>query len=300
MKRLVLIHGRSQQDIAPEELKALWLESLHKGLENLGLSMPAVETICFPYYGDTLVQLCNGRAQDTAARIVLRGEVDDITEQFFYREILLEIAEQWQLSEADVIRNRQFNEVSRGLQNWPVTLVLARLLSQIPGVDMNTIALVTHDVFCYLSQPGISAHINRGVQEAFTRECDNVVVSHSLGTVVAYNVLRMLDNTYRASHLITLGSPLAIGAIRNMLAPLTRAGRVEEWSNARDPKDIVALFPLAPPRFPLAEIVNRSDVHNFTADHHGIAGYLEDPGVARWIHDALLPCKTDKRANAKT
>jgi hypothetical protein len=67
---------------------------------------------------------------------------------------------------------------------------------------------------------------------------------------------------------------------------------VSQWFNARDPRDVVALYPLTPDHFPVGDeapgIVDKSDVDNETPNRHGISGYLSDRDVARVIHDALV------------
>jgi pimeloyl-ACP methyl ester carboxylesterase len=140
----------------------------------------------------------------------------------------------------------------------------------------------------HFSQPAITRFIDDGIKGAFEPNLDTVVVSHSLGTLVAYHLINGFDPSYRITHLVTLGSPLGIPTIQRMLRPFTRPPGVGQWFNARDPKDIVALYPLTPPTFNLQDVVDKSDVANFTPNHHSIPGYLQDPTVACWIHDALI------------
>jgi hypothetical protein len=50
----------------------------------------------------------------------------------------------------------------------------------------------------------------------------------------------------------------------------------------------VALYPLKKPYFDVdPAIENKTDVHNRTSNRHGIAGYLDDKGIASRIYDAL-------------
>lgn len=116
------------------------------------------------------------------------------------------------------------------------------------------------------------------------------MVAHSLGSVVAYNLLRREASTrgWRVPLLMTLGSPLAVTAIRRRLSPLGHPPAIDVWKNARDERDIVALRPLTSQTFPVnPEIENYSRVMNATANRHGISGYLDDPWVARAIYDAV-------------
>jgi hypothetical protein len=93
---------------------------------------------------------------------------------------------------------------------------------------------------------------------------------------------------------LTVGSPLGVTAIRSALKAIEPVGwpqHVSQWANARDERDFVALYPLTPDHFPLSTttpaINNYSEVDNHTSNRHGIEGYLDDPFVARAIHDAL-------------
>jgi hypothetical protein len=71
--------------------------------------------------------------------------------------------------------------------------------------------------------------------------------------------------------------------------PLVRPGNPEAWLNARDPDDVVALFPLDGAHFHANPAVeNKSDVDNTTDNKHGIDGYLDDAVVAARIYDAVM------------
>jgi pimeloyl-ACP methyl ester carboxylesterase len=147
------------------------------------------------------------------------------------------------------------------------------------------------DVSQYLRNPGVRDAIEEGVREALPRGAESVVVAHSLGTVVAYNLLRReaVAQDWQVPQLITLGSPLAVGPVRRALQPLKHPERVGGWFNAYDERDVVSLFPLDPGRFPVTPPVeNYGEVDNDTSNRHGISGYLSDPVVARRIHAALV------------
>ncbi len=97
----------------------------------------------------------------------------------------------------------------------------------------------TRDVYVYLTYPGVRAQIDKVVADALGNEpC--VVVAHSLGTVVAYNVLRTRAATPQFPKLVTVGSPLGIRAIKQQLAtPLVSPPCVGQWFNAYDDRDVV-------------------------------------------------------------
>lgn len=290
MRRLVLVHGRAQQGKKAEELKAEWMRALHEGLRAAGIDDEAPdERVAFPYYGDTLDRLV--RAPDQTAPDVIVAGIADTTgpEREFIGSVVAEVAAVVGLTEEQVRAEASADVVEAGPLNWPWVLAALRAMERLPGAGPTSIALATHDVWMYLTHPGVGRVIDNGVRAAMTTE-ETVVVSHSLGTVVTYNLLTREAATqdWRLPALITLGSPLGIREIVKRLTPLRYAAGTDAWFNARDPQDTVALHPLDSTYFPVSpEIENYSGVHNPTANQHGISGYLSDPVVARRIWDAL-------------
>jgi hypothetical protein len=303
-RELVLIHGRSQQHKDGAALKAEWLEALNRGLPQ-GLELPiGPESVRFPYYGDTLDQLSSGVTDGTAAAVVIKGTEDDTEEQDFLADVLDEARQAVGVTDEQVQQaatqappgspGHQPGEgpvvVDKGVRPTAWMHAVVRALDQhLPGAGGAILSVVTHDVYQYLRNPGIRDVIDSGVRQALQPGVESVVVSHSLGTVVAYNILRKEAATqgWRVPLLVTLGSPLGISTIRTALAPLLRPP-VDDWFNAADPRDVVALWPLSPPRISITPAVrNKTDVNNHTDNRHGISGYLDDPVVARTIYDAL-------------
>jgi hypothetical protein len=155
---------------------------------------------------------------------------------------------------------------------------------------------LTSDVYQYLKNSNIRETIDKGVADSLTVGVETVVVAHSLGTVVAYNLLRQQGHLrgWKIPLFVTLGSPLAIEEIRKTLksfAPTRCPECTSRWFNAMDERDVVALYPLTPKNFPLdptkPSIQNKVDVRNRTSNRHGISGYLDDAEVAKIIHKAL-------------
>ncbi|WP_456786578.1 hypothetical protein [Cellulomonas sp. P5_C5] len=113
-----------------------------------------------------------------------------------------------------------------------------------------------------------------------------VVVAHSLGTVVAYDVLSEprfagLD----VPLLVTLGSPLGIQEIQDQVKgrPLAVPPSVGAWLNAADAADVVALDPTIRPEYRPADKCSDALVVNRSANRHGIAEYLAADIVRRTI-----------------
>ncbi|MGW9173703.1 alpha/beta fold hydrolase [Streptomyces decoyicus] len=100
-----------------------------------------------------------------------------------------------------------------------------------------------------------------------------VVVGHSLGTIVAYEVL--MEQAREVELLVTVGSPLAIAEVQDHLArpPAVPAG-VAAWRNASDLRDLVALDHTLRPEYAPEERVTDLLVTNDSSNHHGISEYL--------------------------
>lgn len=114
-----------------------------------------------------------------------------------------------------------------------------------------------------------------------------VVVGHSLGSVVAYNVAVNRKPSV-TTLLLTVGSPLGLRAVRDNLVPLKNPSGNKGWYNAYDRRDVVSLYPLNKTYFGVTPpITNHGKVNNGTDNRHGIIGYLDDKLVAKTIHSCL-------------
>ena len=303
MRELVFVHGRAQQQKDAVALKREWVAAWDAGLAKSGLRRAIPEDrIRFPYYGDTLHDLVRGVAPDRVAEIVVRGAgaAPNPEERRAIVVHLDEARRRLGVSDAEVqaeaeaaLRARgEPVVVERGPQNWGwVQALLSVIDRRVPGGSAASIALVTRDVFKYLTNPGLRDIIESGVRQAMTPGVESVVVGHSLGSVVAYNLLQRDGATlgWRVPLFVTVGSPLAVTDIRVRVGPPRHPACAGAWFNAMDPDDVVSLYPLDERHFPGVRppIENKTDVDNRTPNQHGIAGYLSDADVARRIHDAL-------------
>jgi hypothetical protein len=291
-RQLVFIHGRAQEHKDAVALKAEWIGAWAAGLRKSNLMIPIAESdIRFPYYGQTLYDLCEGLENQQIAEVIVRGDNADAAHKEFMRSVLEEVRQAQGISEAQLREVAGSDVVERGPLNWEWLQGIFRAIDRhVPGSSSASIAIATNDVYQYLRNPGIRDTLEEGVRMAMSPNMPTVVVSHSLGTVVAYNLLRRegVSQHWNVPLLVTLGSPLAITAIRQSLRPIKHPECTAKWFNAMDKHDVVALYPLSKAHFDIdPEIENQTDVNNHTANRHGIAGYLDDKEVAKRIYDAL-------------
>jgi len=296
-RQLLLVHGRAQEKKDSVALKAEWLDALHDGLAKSNLSLPIrEEDVRFPFYGDTLYDMVEGKSRADAARVIVRGEGIDNGEKDFTRAILQEVQEKAGITDAEIAAELGTNVVNRGPLNWEWLQAILKVIDRkVPHGSGESIALFTHDVYQYLKNSGIRDAIDEGVAGAMTPGVETVVVSHSLGTVVAYNVLRQRGSAagWKVPLFVTVGSPLAVTEIRKSIQkPIQCPECAAGWFNAMDERDVVALYPLDTRQFRLAPpdpaIQNKKNVRNKTENRHGIAGYLDDQEVAARIYNALV------------
>lgn len=112
-----------------------------------------------------------------------------------------------------------------------------------------------------------------------------VVVSHSMGTMIAYDCLKSVQNCPTIDSIYTIGSPLGIDEIQDGFAPdwTRRDGFPSEklnrkWINFYDPGDVVArLDPNLSDDFQKAgvELIEDIEESNWGAWRHSISKYLQ-------------------------
>lgn len=141
------------------------------------------------------------------------------------------------------------------------------------------------DVIDYL-YGRFAVQMREPVREAIRMQpAPEVIVAHSLGTIVLYDVLNEPEFAeLKPRLLLTAGSPLGIGNVQDKLRD--RAGRphpvpaaVEAWANFADRWDPVALEATLHDEFHPADFVRDERVNNLARNNHDLTGYLSIPLV---------------------
>ncbi|MDD5699471.1 MAG: alpha/beta hydrolase [Victivallaceae bacterium] len=132
-----------------------------------------------------------------------------------------------------------------------------------------------------------------------------MVIAHSMGTIIAYDVLRQLGQEkpdFQISYFITIGSPLGLPHVRDKIRRISSDGKVrtpsvikKAWLNFADSKDLVA----ADVRLEDDYGPNNNEVKVFddlvynsyhigsSSNHHKSYGYLRTPEISRCIDGFL-------------
>lgn len=285
---LLLIHGIAQGGKSREDLERSWLGALDKGLKKSGLEMPANVNVLFPYYADVLDKLVAEFDMPTGDRVVAKGGAMDTDYAQFRAQMAEDMRKQAKIP-VEEVKREVGSEVAaeKGPQNWKWVLATLRVLDQhLPDAGNWTIETFLRDVFLYTRRQAVQTAIDKIVTDTMI-DSPTVIVGHSLGSVVAYNVAVNRKPSV-TTLLLTVGSPLGLPAVRSNLVPLKNPSGNKGWTNAYDPRDVVALYPLNKKHFGVTPaITSHGKVDNWTDNRHGIVGYLDDKLVAKTIHACL-------------
>lgn len=286
-KKLLFVHGRGQQGSDPDKLKAEWLDALNRGAAKFGKTLSTDIDVAFPFYGDILDKYA--RAVDIPLTSDIQARGSGVDEEFlvFQAEFADAVRERAGITDAQVDAEYGSDPSPRGPLNWKWVQAILRAIDKHGPMNQKPLETFTRDVFLYTTRAGVRDEIDSIIAKKLTEE-PTVVIGHSLGTVVAYNVLRNDRRSLKVPLLVTLGSPLGVRAVRDQFRPLKFPTALAAWYNAFDSRDVVALYPLDEKNFPLQPTVeNNGTVNNSTNNRHGIAGYLDNADVAKRILSAL-------------
>ncbi|NKR65305.1 hypothetical protein GS486_18215 [Rhodococcus hoagii] len=117
-----------------------------------------------------------------------------------------------------------------------------------------------------------------------------ILIGHSLGSVIAIDLLDHLPENVHVRRFITIGSPAAAPSLHEGSERLLKKfpyARVDDWSNIFNPGDVVTGGRGLASTFPAAQ--------DFAVDigllEHGAGAYLGHPAVAGLVADVVYPGK---------
>jgi hypothetical protein len=151
------------------------------------------------------------------------------------------------------------------------------------------------DTAAYFFRPDVRDRIRRRLRAELPSDTTPVtIVAHSQGTIVALEVLAAAKRPLEVTQLVTLGSPLGITEIQDLVdCPLAVPKAVQRWNNFADPLDPVALDKglgdeFEPDGFVTDEIILNDKSRRIAGfDPHSAVGYLAHPKVRKVVHAAV-------------
>ena len=301
-KSLFLIHGRSFKP-DEEDLEKLWVEALRYGIER-DFGPEATKEFAnvrrrFVYYGDRSNRFLARRnsdydkGEDVEARWdALNGLKGHATDEF---------------------TKATYHDISSRFRWLPEFFAdLVAEPANVFGFGDNVIAMKAPDMRRYWNEDtefgsAVRWELTAPLGDAFANGDDVMLIGHSLGTLIAYDVLWKFSyygeyqhiRAHRLSHLVTLGSPLANPTVRKRL----KGGRIEGarryprnvavWSNVAAEDDYVCHEETVEDEYRDMDteitdypIYNLAVKNGKAHQHHG-TGYLIHPIVAGLVHGWL-------------
>lgn len=291
--RMILVHGINQEGKSEEKILEEWIPMLAKHFAGAADDLLArLSRIDAVFYGDLLARLAEKPAQ---AMAVAQG-VDDGSDDFdlFAKDALAEMGIKLGATAEQYANEMDEVAVTQGAgahKKW--VKAVARVVERISPLKGMIALRVLAQAHAYIRNANTAIEVDKLVRPLFEDDEPAIIVSHSLGTIVAYKVLRAFAKEGRPRKcplFVTLGSPLGIDVVRKSFSPpRNRPGDVARWVNGADPEDFVALRPaLTADNFGPGVDRNISDIENGYDDPHSIAGYLADKRVAEEFRKALL------------
>ncbi|MFF0304677.1 hypothetical protein ACFYTV_28705 [Streptomyces sp. NPDC004562] len=253
MTTIALVHGIAQEQRSADALEAEWIPSLAGGLRNAGFDdladriwrhqRPGSLTTRMAFYGNEFHRQGSQGVNDFQSFEIDDSVIEDLA--FEWLNNALESSNPRDAGNAEMELAAVNARGERQGMRRGVSL-LANGLDRIPWMTRGGLAVAGRfnkaltQVGAYLSDSALRSRIHSRVNAVISDETE-VVISHSLGSVVAYEVLR--DRSATIPLFITLGSPLALRPVRSRLQFEPKYPAVRKWINLVDPDDVVAARP---------------------------------------------------------
>lgn len=289
--RMILVHGINQQGKSSQKILDEWLSSLHATYATLGYDpLGKLSRIEAAFYGDTLEQLSSVKVKSEAIALGAEEAPEDFDE--FAVDALREMALRMGATEAQIEAEVSETAVAQGAGPHKKLLkAIARVIETVSPFHGTLALRVLGQAHAYIRNQHVHDEVNKLVRPLFEDNEPAIVVSHSLGTIVAYSMLREFAKNgqpRQSPMFVTLGSPLGIDSVRRGFPkPRVKPDNVLRWINGADPEDFVALRPeLTNDNFGPG-IENYPDIENGDENPHSIAGYLSDPRIAKAIAESI-------------
>ncbi|MFL6142270.1 MAG: hypothetical protein ACJ72N_10455 [Labedaea sp.] len=226
---ILAVHGIGTQQLGRQQLVKAWAPALGDGLERaLGRKVDPGPVLDIAFYGDVFLPMLPGTNKAGGHGEDVFAGLSDVEVEELAEEVAAELDPADQAAAREGV-GKAYTRVPRPMQT------VLRALDRRFGPSAGVLHIgVFRQVKKYLTEATLKARVDARVAQA-AADCQ-VLLGHSLGSVVAYEYLR--QHPHHRPAFITLGSPLGLRMVRERLP----AGQpqVLEWTAVRDPRDPVA------------------------------------------------------------
>ncbi|MGQ9372956.1 hypothetical protein ACUM6W_03770 [Acinetobacter tandoii] len=292
--KIIFIHGMNQQNYDEETLKQHWLNLFKTGLSHAeqNIELKSLD-IKLPFYGDLLTkhQLNNSLDLNT----MLPKSLSHLHFPFHLWHNTSIIEEHSPCITPLPCFNPEQSEsltqrlsVITALTKDHAFKELIMFLNHYPKIHETLMHKFLIETYLYLSNSDFMHEVHHRIMSHLHPSKHHIIVAHSLGTVIAYNLLHQF-NHFRVHRFITLGSPLAFKVIQEKLTlPISRPPQLHgDWFNFYSPDDFLTAFPLSEAPFNFEPPIINQAITTLVDKPHQITGYLAHPAVIKSIVDAL-------------
>lgn len=295
--KIIFIHGINQQNLDAVSFEKHWLEVFNIGLDRNNLNLDAEDfRFAFPFYGDILTSFNFKNAINLdMARLNYNffDKLPSFLERYRKQEIPLQTTD-----DVPLLPHYEY-DLNYSLKNKFLLLSqLAKdralkemviLLNHFPNLHESLVEKFVAEAYLYWYKPAFKQAIHDRITACFDPNEKHIVIAHSLGTVIAYNVLQELSADYHIERFITLASPLPFNVVqRHIHEPMSRPqGLQGDWYNFYSRDDYLTTFPMVAPLFDFEPRIQNKLITTFVDRPHEIIGYLQHPSVIRCIFEKI-------------
>jgi hypothetical protein len=266
--KVVFLHGIGDGD--PDYV---WLDGLNRGLEQAGHPPIDRDQVIAPRYADCL----RGKVRDGVKLppLTYKPKDDGVPRREFERR------------QGRVAR---FLRLQDGVRAFGFNLIPDQVWATAPGLVFGHAPIMNLvQVRRYVREEKVRADVMGRILDYLPTHGGIILIAHSLGSVVAIDLLDHLATDLQVRRFITIGSPATIRALHEGSERLLKKfpyGRVDDWSNFLSVRDIVTGGRGLASTFPGAQDFVLSNVSG-----HGADLYLGDPAVTKLVAHSLYPTK---------
>ncbi|ENV46568.1 hypothetical protein P255_00710 [Acinetobacter brisouii CIP 110357] len=291
--KIIFIHGIKQQNFDACSFQEYWLNVFNTGMNKIEPEVNVDQLdLAFPFYGDILDAFNHRKAvnlETLRPNWSFFAKLPRIRQQ--RSDALKQALEEIPLLPHDdtpySLKNRFFMLSQLAKDRMLKEMVM--LLNHFPDLHESLIQRFLCEVYLYWYNPEFKQQVHERILTCFEPNQRHIVIAHSLGTVIAYNLLHELSAHYEIKRFITLASPLPFNVIqKHLMHPVQRPKVLSgDWHNFYSQDDYLTTFPMLPPMFDLHPQIDNKLITTFVDKPHEITGYLQHPLVIRRILELL-------------